>query len=275
MINRFEYTNNFSLILELTVLHNYFESNKLGTYDLIPTTETNDLIRNYNLLVRKKENKFFILKNNESNLGSPVFKGNVILNFVMKFKDSLFLNITDIPFQYKQKFILTSINAEAGKLHQGYYAGASIIQPYDENGIVAEINFKINEDNEFFGNDDKKTIPLKYFVRFNSRTVMFRYNFYFTKKDNDFQDFFILDENTNISYKDFSKRTLENEMEVFSFILPKEVKMNEKYSNRLYLKKEDEFNKSYSKYLSHPEPSNLKFDSTLNVYFLEVFVKVD
>ena len=64
-------------------------------------------------------------------------------------------------------------------------------------------------------------------------------------------------------------------MEVFSFILPKEVKMNEKYSNRLYLKKEDEFNKSYSKYLSHPEPSNLKFDSTLNVYFLEVFVKVD
>ena len=144
MINRFEYTNNFSLILELTVLHNYFESNKLGTYDLIPTTETNDLIRNYNLLVRKKENKFFILKNNESNLGSPVFKGNVILNFVMKFKDSLFLNITDIPFQYKQKFILTSINSEAGKLHQGYYAGASIIQPYDENGIVAEINFKIN-----------------------------------------------------------------------------------------------------------------------------------
>jgi hypothetical protein len=64
-------------------------------------------------------------------------------------------------------------------------------------------------------------------------------------------------------------------MKVQSFVMPKEVKMNETYNHKLFLKKEDEFNKSFNKFLPHPTPNNLKFDIDSNTFFLESFIKIN
>lgn len=277
MNNRFQYTNSFSKIMEFSVYHDYYEDNKLVAAQLIPSQETKELIRNYNLLLRKKGNSFFLLKNNNSNLDSQVFNGEVVLNFKLLFNDPLFLNITDIPFGYQQKFIFNSANSEGGRLHPKTYVEESIIELHPENEIFGEINLLINGKNEFFGvnESEEETKPLKYFVRFNSRPVKFRYNFYFSKKENDFKNFFLIDDNTNVQHNDFSKRILENGKEVYSLILPDEILMKEKYQHKIFLKKEDEFNKSFSKYLAHPQPINIKFESILEEFMLEVFEKVD
>ena len=100
MNNQFDYSNNFSKILELSFYHEFFDDNNFSEIDLIPDKNTKALIKNYNLIQRKKGNTFVFLKNNNSNLNNIVFKGPVQLNFILKFKDPLFLNITDIPFQY-------------------------------------------------------------------------------------------------------------------------------------------------------------------------------
>ena len=277
MNNQFDYSNNFSKILELSFYHEFFDDNNFSEIDLIPDKNTKALIKNYNLIQRKKGNTFVFLKNNNSNLNNIVFKGPVQLNFILKFKDPLFLNITDIPFQYKQKFILTTTEDNDGRLHPMMYVDKSIVESYDGNGIIAEIKLEINKNDEFFGFEKQESVPqpLKFFARFNSRTVKFRYNFYFTGKDKDFSNFFIYNENTNEEYTDFYQRTLENGMIVNSFNFPEDVKMKDNYKYKLYLKKEDEFNKSFNKYLSHPIPKNLKYEVEKDIFFLENFIKIN
>lgn len=277
MTNRFDYINDYSKIVEVSFYHEFFESNNLEAAELIPDAETNALIQNYNLILRKKGNSFFLFRNNNSNIGNLVFAGPVDLKFILKFNNILFLNFTDIPFQYHQKFVLNTTNEEKNRLHPQTYADESIMEPYSENGVVGEISLKINQNNEFFGFEDTepKVEPSKFYARFNSRTVKFRFNFYYSEKEKDFSNFFVYDENTSNKFNDFSLRTLENGMRVQSFVLPDEIKMNEKYNYKLFLKKEDEFSRSYNKYLPHPTPNNLKFDIDNNTFFLESFIKIN
>ncbi|MDA7797546.1 hypothetical protein N9H57_01700 [Flavobacteriaceae bacterium] len=277
MTNRFEYINDYSKILELSLYHEYFTTTNLEAVELIPDLETKELIRNYNLILRKKENTFLIFKNNNSNLGSVVFAGPIVLNFMLKFNDLLFLNKTDIPFQYHQKFVLESSATDQNRLHPQTYADESIMESYPENGIIGEVSLELNQNNEFFGfeENDITVEPLRFYARFNSRTVKFRYNFYFSGKGGDFDNYFIFDEVTNTKYTDFSLRTLENGMKVHSFVFPDNIKMNEKYNYKLYLKKEDEFSKSFNKYLPHPTPNNLKYDLEQEAFFLENFIKIN
>jgi hypothetical protein len=277
MANRYDYVSNFSKILELSLYHEFFMNNELVAFDLIPDKETSDLIKNYNLILRKKENTFIILKSNNSNLSSVVFAGPIAMSFILKFNDLLFLNKTDMPFQYNQKFVLKSSDSDKNRLHPNTYVDESIIEPYDDNGLIGHVLFELNQNNEFFGFEDSESDvkPLKLYARFNSRIVKFRFNFYDTENEKDFSNFFVYDENTNERYNDFSSRILENGMKVQSFVMPKEVKMNETYNHKLFLKKEDEFNKSFNKFLPHPTPNNLKFDTDSNTFFLESFIKIN
>lgn len=277
MNNRFDYTSDFSKILELSFYHDFFSDNRLVDIELIPDIETQSLIKNYNLLQRKRGNTFIFLKNNNSNLDNLVFSGPVQFVFRLKFNNPLFLNITDIPFGYQQKINLEPSDDNEGKLHPMTYVDESISEPFDTNGIIAEIKLEINQNNEFFGYEKQEnpSPAKKFFARFNARTVKFRYNFYFVGKQNDFSNFFVYNENTNEQYNTFFQRTLENGMIVFSFVLDEEIKMSEKYKQKLYLKKEDEFNKSFNKYLSQPIPQNLKYESEEKIFFLENFIKID
>lgn len=277
MNNRYDYTSDYSKILELSFYHEFFRDTSLVAIDLIPDIETQSLLKNYNLLQRKKGNSFIFLKNNNSNLNNLVFSGPIQLVFRLKFNDPLFLNITDIPFGYQQKIVLEPSDDNEGRLHPMTYVDPNISQETDENGVFAEIKIAINENNEFFGYEeqDKPAPPKKFFARFNSRTIKFRYNFYSVGKQLDFSNFFIYDEIANEQYNTFFQRTLENGMNVFSFVVEEELKMCESYKQKLYLKKEDEFNKSFNRYLSHPIAQNLKFESEANVFYLENFIKID
>ena len=51
--------------------------------------------------------------------------------------------------------------------------------------------------------------------------------------------------------------------------------MKDNYKYKLYLKKEDDFNKSFNKYLSHPIPKNLKYEVENDIFFLENFIKIN
>jgi hypothetical protein len=277
MGNRIQYTNDFSKIVEISFYHEYFLNTSLDSIDLVPDSETADLINNYNLIFRKKGNSFFIFKNNNSNVNSQVFSGTVFLKFTLKFNDLLFLNFTDMPFKYNQKFILKTSESDKSRLHPLTYTDESILEPYSENGVVGEVMVEINQNDEFFGNEEESTKgePQKFYARFNARTVKFRYNFYFSGKENDFTNYFVFDENSNNRYTEFFVRKLENGMTVQSFVLPEQVKMSENYSHKLYLKQEDEFSKSFNKFLPHPTPNNLKYDIEENTFFLESFTKVN
>ena len=64
-------------------------------------------------------------------------------------------------------------------------------------------------------------------------------------------------------------------MDVFSLQLTDKVKLKEQFDFLFYLKKEDEFDKSFSKFLPHPEPKNLSFDAKRNLFIIDLFSVLD
>tara|TARA_B110000090_G_scaffold200756_1_gene242051 strand:- start:185 stop:1030 length:846 start_codon:yes stop_codon:yes gene_type:complete len=277
LINSFDYRSNFSKIVEVFVSHEYYSNKKCNSIEIIPELESSLLIRNYDLLFKPTSQGFIILQNLNSKNSSVVFSGPVSFSFKMIFKDLLFLNLTDIPFKYNQSFLFSNKSSEEGNLHENTFVGKNDIQSSSKNGLSGLINLTLNKKNEFFGNENKNNIPktLKYTIKYDSRNFILRYNFYFSSSANNIQNYYVLNEKTSSRYLEFTKRQLENGKIVYSLEIPDSYKLMDRYGFLFYLKKDDEFDKSFSKFLPHPEPKNLSFDSTRNIFINDLFVTLD
>ena len=277
LINSFDYRSNFSKIVEVFVSHEYYSNKKCNSIEIIPELESSLLIRNYDLLFKPTSQGFIILQNLNSKNSSVVFSGPVSFSFKMIFKDLLFLNLTDIPFKYNQSFLFSNKSSEEGNLHENTFVGKNDIQSSSKNGLSGLINLTLNKKNEFFGNENKNNIPktLKYTIKYDSRNFILRYNFYSSSSANNIQNYYVLNEKTSSRYLEFTKRQLENGKIVYSLEIPDSYKLMDRYGFLFYLKKDDEFDKSFSKFLPHPEPKNLSFDSTRNIFINDLFVTLD
>lgn len=277
LINSFDYRSNFSKIVEVFVSHEYYSNKKCNSIEIIPELESSLLIRNYDLLFKPTSQGFIILQNLNSKNSSVVFSGPVSFSFKMIFKDLLFLNLTDIPFKYNQSFLFSNKSSEEGNLHENTFVGKNDIQSSSKNGLSGLINLTLNKKNEFFGNENKNNIPktLKYTIKYDSRNFILRYNFYFSSSANNIQNYYVLNEKTSSRYLEFTKRQLENGKIVYSLEIPDSHKLMDRYGFLFYLKKDDEFDKSFSKFLPHPEPKNLSFDSIRNIFINDLFVTLD
>ena len=273
--NSISYQSNFKKIVEVLIFHEYYQNKICKTVDFSPNAESKLILRNYGLLFKKTGQGFVIIQNLNSKTDGPIFKGPITLCFDMSFKDILFLNITKIPFKYNQLLSFTNETAEVNFLHGEPFVGDNDIQTNDGNGIAGKINLTLNHNDEFFGERNQISNLYKYKILFDSRTFILRYNFYFSSKEEDINKFYVLDEKDGKRYKNFTTRKLENEMDVFSLEFSNEIKLKEKFDFLFYLKKDDEFDKAFSKFLPHPEPKNLSFDSHRNLFIIDIFNPLD
>ena len=78
----------------------------------------------------------------------------------------------------------------------------------------------------------------------NTRDVIIRYNFQIDDKSA--KSFYITDEDENIRLKNFKKRYLASGLEVRYITINKPVKLSEFMNNKFFLKKDDNFFKSYT-----------------------------
>lgn len=259
------------------VFHEYYMNRNCSTIDFVLDQQNRSLIRNYGLLFKQTGQGFVMLQSVDSKTNSASFSGPVTFVFDMVFKDLLFLNLTNIPFQYSQLLNFTNEKAEGDRLHEEVYVGENEIQPYSGNGITGKLTLTINQENEFFGEEsDGLNIPTyQYRINFDTRSFILRYNFYFTKHSGDIKKYYVLNEKDGSRYEKFISRKLENGIEAFSLELSEEIKLKEKYEFLFYLKKEDEFDKSFSKFLPHPEPINLNFDKEKKLFVNDLFIPID
>ena len=93
-------------------------------------------------------------------------------------------------------------------------------------------------------------------------------NFLLKSKNSKFFDLFINDLFSSKNFTDY-KSAIE------PFYSQYEIKLKERYDFLFYLKKYDELDKSFSKFLPHPEPKNLNFDKTKNIFFNDLFITLD
>ncbi len=273
--NSISLKTNFKKIVEVLVFHEYYKNRNCNTIEFVPDPESSSLIRNYDLLFRQTAQGFVILQNRDTKTTSPSFLGPVTFGVNMLFKDVLFLNLTKMPFRYNQFISFTNENLDGDRLHQDSYVGEKDIQPFGGNGIAGKINLTLNQKDEFFGGETQSSDPYQYKIFFDVRTFVLRYNFYFSNPKGDISKFYILNEKDSKRYENFTARKLENGMDVFSLELSDEIKLKEQFDFLFYLKKEDEFDKSFSKFLPHPEPKNLSFDPERNLFVIDLFNPLD
>ena len=273
--NSISLKTNFKQIVEVLVFHEYYKNRNCTTIDFVPDQQSRSMIRNYDLLFKKTAQGFVLLQNRDSKTTSPSFLGPVTFGFNMVFKDVLFLNRTNMPYQNNQLMLFNNETPDRDRLHDDSYVGEKDIQPYAGNGIVGKIELILNQKDEFFGVETRSLDSYQYKIFFDARTFILRYNFYFTGPEGDINKFYILNEKDGKRYQNFTARKLENGMDVFSLQLTDKVKLKEQFDFLFYLKKEDEFDKSFSKFLPHPEPKNLSFDAKRNLFIIDLFSVLD
>ena len=274
----FQYRTNFAKIVEVNFFHEFYTDKRLTGIDIAPDVETLRQLRNYSLLFKEQTNGFVILMDKSILLQSPTFAGPLELKFDFTVKDQYFLNITDIPFHYNHLFVFKNEFPDTNLLHKNFYVDEENIFESQKGGISGRIELKINDNNEFFGSeeDDKtKFTLLNYEVKFNSRKVKTRFNLYSNQADIDLKQYYIVDESDQKRLDDFQARTLENGLDVTSYVFEQSYSIKDRYDFKFSLKKDDPYEKTFSKTSPQPTIKSMSYDRIINQFINDIFILVD
>jgi len=267
-----EYSLSFKKIIEIEILHDYFNNDTFKYYEIKATPKTDEICNNYNLKLRKTERGFVILSENNEKYYNSSFKGDVKLDFFLILTDPFFISYTKIPYSNKLKFNFK--NSFGKNLHLGNHVDINSVSETNNNKYIANINLVINKKNEFFGSDKRKNQEcLSYSIKFKSREVFFRYNFISDK--NSLKNYYITDEDNSINISKFTKtKKAANNKDVYSLTLNVPFQLKEYSDKRFFLKKDDEFFKSFSFPLPNPDKKNVVFDRIENKFYGDIYVDI-
>jgi hypothetical protein len=276
--NSYSFVSRFFKLLNVRFYHNFFKDNFLKGLTFLADNETNSLLNNYGILFRPIENGFTLISKTDPKFESISFAEELKLNFYFKINNPDFINITDIPFTNSQKLLFKNTQDQTNeKLHSGFFVDESNVVSSDDEGIIGQVLLTINSKNQFFGSNlaSGKKNELNYSVQFNSRQIKFRYNFLSSKEDIlDFDSYYITNEQNSIRLKEYKTRVLANGSNVFYFIIDQKKIAAERYKDKLYLKKEDDFLTYFSVFLPFPKPMNISYDEKEKVFLNDVYIKI-
>lgn len=277
MYNQINYTSNYKKIIEVEVNHDYFKDNKCISFLFKPTGETLSLFKNYGILFKKTQSGFVLISGADLRFSSAAFNGPIEVEISMSNNDPVFLNYSEISPSTGEGFLFQN-SFEANTLHQEEYVDASVLTPMNSSKLIeGTIKLSFNQNNEFFGegSENSNAVGEKYRINFKSREVVVRYNFYSSKDDLDFSNFFIADDENSFKNDTIEKRNLANGQEVFCIQHPSPVKLSQFYDKSLFLKKEDGFLNTFSIQLPQPDVKNVSFDKNDGKYYADLFVSLD
>lgn len=277
MYNQINYTSNYKKIIEVEVNHDYFKDNKCISFLFKPTGETLSLFKNYGILFKKTQSGFVLISGADLRFSSAAFNGPIEVEISMSNNDPVFLNYSEISPSIGEGFLFQN-SFEVNTLHQEEYVDASVLTPMNSSKLIeGTIKLSFNQNNEFFGegSENSNAVGEKYRINFKSREVVVRYNFYSSKDNLDFSNFFIADDENSFKNDTIEKRNLANGQEVFCIQHPSPVKLSQFYDKSLFLKKEDGFLNTFSIQLPQPDVKNVSFDKNDSKYYADLFVSLD
>ena len=275
--NTYKYVSSFERLLTVKFNHNFYKDNLLKGLTFFAAPETNRLLGSLGILLKSTENGFTLISNSDPKFESPTYAGVLDLLFFFKIPNKYFLNFTDIPYTNNQKFIFkNNQDASNEKLHSNFYVEADDIESTEDGGLLGQISLTINSKNQFFGSEAVASVKkeLIYSIHFNSRQVVFRYNFITSNQINDLDSFFITDEQNTLKLKNFKTRILANGQSVSYILIEDKTLVSESYSKKLYLKKEDDFLSYFSVFLPYPTVNNISYDVRNETFYSDVFVNI-
>ena len=276
--NSYSFVSRFFKLLNVRFYHNFFKNNLLKGLTFTADDETSKLLNNYEILFKPIENGFTLISKSDPKFESISFAQELKLNFYFKVNNPNFINITDIPYTNSQKlFFKNNQDYSNEKLHSSFFVDQSNIFPSEGEGITGQILLTINSKNQFFGNGNTsiKKNELNYSIHFNTRQIKFRYNFIPNKNNvQDFDSYYITNEQNSIKLREYKTRTLANGSSVYYILIDEKILASEKYKNKLYLKREDDFLTYFSIFLPFPKPMNISYDEKEKLFINDVFVNI-
>ena len=275
MINQIKYTSNYKKILTVEIMHDYFENGLCSSFEINPSSNTRNILKDYGIIFRKIINGFVLISNRDERFTSISFNGPIQLTFKLTNKDPLFFNYTDLNLEGGTNFLFQN-NNKTSLLHLKEYVDKTSM--VNNNGFLSgEIKIELNTNNEFFGegSSKKSLVEKKFNINFKSRDIIIRYNLYSSKKDFNYSNLFVTDDENTIKISNINKRHLSSGRQVFTISQKKQIKSSQFYKKSFFLKKQDKFLNTFSIQLPNPEPKNMSFDEEIKKFIAEVFVSLD
>lgn len=276
--NSFNYTSEHKKLFEISIVHDYFASNIFSGIEIIPNQETIQTLRNYELVVVKKQGGIVVLGKYSERFSGISFNEAIQLRFYFKILDSFFLNYTNIPFQIEKKYLFKNTQSLKDEiLNTKDFVGESDLTELDfGNDINGLIEINLNENNEFFGEKEEATeqSPVQFIIKYTSRTVFTRYNLICPIDEEYLSEFYIQSPDETIDNIDFEERGLSNGKSVFSYLDKTEIKLSEHTQLSRTLKKKDNTLHTYTKRLPEPNLMNVHEDKNFNYFITDIFVNL-
>ena len=276
MYNQINYKSNYKKIVEIQIKHDFFKSNNCITFEIQPDIETQDLLRNYGIIFKKTSNGFVLISSGELRYSSGSFSGPITLRFSLRNNDSLFLNYTNLSLENGNHLVFKN-RGDDELLHESEFVDQSCLSGFSEELFSSEIVITINNENEFFGNgsEESTAVPKQYQIKFTSRVVTVRYNFYSSNEAFDFVDYYVTDEENTLKINTIEERQLASGKNVFCIQQTDPVKCSQFYDDFFFLKKEDKFLNTFSIQLPSLDPKNISNVLDEQKYFAEIYVGMD
>ena len=275
MINQIKYTSNYKKILTVEIMHDYFENGLCSSFEINPSSNTRNILKDYGIIFRKTINGFVLISNRDERFTSISFNGPIQLTFKLTNNDPLFFNYTDLNLEGGTNFLFQN-NNKTNLLHQKEYVDKTSM--VNNNGFLSgEIKIELNSNNQFFGegSSKKNLVEKKFNINFKSRDIIIRYNLYSSKEDFNYSNLFVTDDENTIKISSMNKRNLSSGRQVFTISQKKQTKSSQIYKKSFFLKKQDKFLNTFSIQLPNPEPKNISFDKEIKKFIAEVFVSLD
>ena len=275
MINQIKYTSNYKKILTVEIMHDYFENGLCSSFEINPSSNTRNILKDYGIIFRKTINGFVLISNRDERFTGISFNGPIQLTFKLTNNDPLFFNYTDLNLEGGTNFLFQN-NNKTNLLHQKEYVDKTSM--VNNNGFLSgEIKIELNSNNEFFGEESSKKnlVEKKFNINFKSRDIIIRYNLYSSKEDFNYSNLFVTDDENTIKISSMNKRNLSSGRQVFTISQKKQIKSSQIYKKSFFLKKQDKFLNTFSIQLPNPEPKNISFDKEIKKFIAEVFVSLD
>ncbi|MAM16642.1 MAG: hypothetical protein CMC10_05030 [Flavobacteriaceae bacterium] len=275
MINQIKYTSNYKKILTVEIMHDYFENGLCSSFEINPSSNTRNILKDYGIIFRKIINGFVLISNRDERFTGISFNGPIQLTFKLTNNDPLFFNYTDLNLEGGTNFLFQN-NNKTNLLHQKEYVDKTSM--VNNNGFLSgEIKIELNSNNEFFGEESSKKnlVEKKFNINFKSRDIIIRYNLYSSKEDFNYSNLFVTDDENTIKISSINKRNLSSGRQVFTISQKKQIKSSQIYKKSFFLKKQDKFLNTFSIQLPNPEPKNMSFDKEIKKFIAEVFVSLD
>ena len=276
MYNQINYKSNYKKIVEIQIKHDFFKNNNCSTFEIRPDIETQDLFRNYGIIFKKTSNGFVLISSGELRYSSGSFSGPINLRFSLKNNDPLFLNYTNLSLENGNHFVFKN-RGDDELLHESEFVDQSTVSGFSDELFSSEIVIIINNENEFFGNGSEESTAdsKQYQIKFTSRVVTVRYNFYSSNEAFDFVDYYVTDEENTLKINTIEERQLASGKNVIYKIKIDPVKCSQFYDETFFLKKKDNFLNTFSIQLPSLDPKNISNVLAKQKYFAEIYVGMD